>query len=145
MKFLYATVLLSFAICCLADSDADSTYSNLYCQTDYVIKEKLFDVKNAENTFEILVSGDPKKLNCNAILDAEKERIYKDLRERQEDNATIDCNIKKLKDLEFHKLRFKINSLLGLSIPTAEKNNMRKKINKEIENAISQSVDVCDI
>jgi hypothetical protein len=117
----------------------------MYCQTDYVIKNKLIDVKDTENTFEMLVSGDPKKLNCNAILDAEKERIYKDLRQRQDENTTIDCNIKKLKDLEFHKLRFKINSLLGLSIPTAEKNVLRKKINKEIENAISQSVDVCDI
>jgi hypothetical protein len=110
-----------------------------------VIKEKLLDVKNAENTFEILVSGDPKKLNCSAILDAEKERIYKDLRERQQDNLTIDCNIKKLKELEFHKLRFKGNSLLGLSIPTAEKNTLRKKINKQIEDLLSQAVDVCEI
>ena len=141
MKFFYI-ILLGIAVCCSADSDSDSTFSNYYCQTDYVIKEKLLDVQNAENTFEILV-GDTKKLNCNTILEAEKERIYKDLRERQEDNTTLDCNMKKLKELDFHKLRFKINSLLGLSLPTAQKNEMRKKINKEIENAISQSVEVC--
>lgn len=147
MKFLYLTLLLGIAVvCCLADTDADSTYNNFYCQTDYVIKKKLLDVKNAENFFEHLVSGDPKKLNCNAILDAEKERIYKDLRERQKDNLTVDCYMKKLKEQEFHKLRFKINSLLGLSsIPTSEKNTMRQKINKEIQNVIGQSSDACDI
>ncbi|KAG5678136.1 hypothetical protein PVAND_007834 [Polypedilum vanderplanki] len=132
------------------DKKAVSMYQELYCQTEFVLKEKLIQAaENSENGFKILAGDNIDQLDCQPVLEKSKQKIYHKLRKEHKSKKYLkksaDCNIKKFQEHGYDKLRFKSNSLLGLDLPTATKNELRSQINKEIAEIIEKSVDECSM
>lgn len=128
--------------------DNVSLYTKMYCQTDYVTKEQLIEVSDSSNGFEVL-ADDVSKVDCAAINEKSSKEIYKqlakELKKKKYSKKSIDCNIKMLKEAGYDKIRFKINALLGLSLPNQQKAEFRDTFNGEIATAIENSVNECEV
>lgn len=124
-----------------------SLYTKMYCQTEFVIKEQLISVDDTENGYKLLAE-DTDKVNCATVLSQSSNEIYeqltKELKKKKYPKKSIACHIKNLKKSNYHEIRFKINSLLGLNLPNQQKAEFRDNFNSEIASAIEKSVDECE-
>lgn len=120
----------------------------MYCQTEYVTKEQLIEVSDPSNGFEVL-ADDVKNVDCTRVNEQSNKEIYdqlkKQLKKRKYSKSSIDCNIKKLKEAGYDKIRFKLNALLGLNLPNQQKSEFRDTFNSEIATAIENSVNECEV
>jgi uncharacterized pyridoxal phosphate-containing UPF0001 family protein len=104
-------------------------------------------VKNdgLENNFEHLI--DKTQVNCDQVLNRLRNHIYAAFKEGEEKKGVtkneVECNIKALRSVNYAELRFKINGLMGLNLPKAEKTNLRNSFNTKISQAIENTVDEC--
>lgn len=125
-----------------------SMYTKMYCQTEYVTKEQLIEVSDPSNGFEAL-ADDVSKINCATVNAQSSKEIYeqlkKELKKKKYSKSSIECNIKKLKEADYDKIRFKINSLIGLSMPNQQKSEYRDTFNSAIATAIEKSVNECEV
>lgn len=121
--------------------------ADMYCQTELVIKEKLFDIESPENTYVQVLGDDIKDIDCDAILKEYVARVHKrlrkDFRKKGASFKTLNCFMDKVASLGYDKMRFRFNALYGIEIEKTKKDQLRSAIDAEIGAAVDQAVDEC--
>jgi hypothetical protein len=121
--------------------------TDMYCQTELVINEKLLDVANPVNTYTSILGDDIKDIDCEAILKEYVIRVHKRLRKdfRKKGAAfkSLNCFMSRIEELGYDKMRMKFNALYGLELEKNVKDQFRKAINEEISDAIDIAVNEC--
>lgn len=130
------------------ENKGTAMYQQLYCQTEVVLKEKLIDLpEDTENGFKILAGDNVDQLDCPQLLTKSKQKIYKELRKQQKKSKTgvktINCSINKLEEHGYEKIRYKMNSLLGLNLTNEKKKELRTKFIMDINDIHDKIFDEC--
>ncbi|KAG5678137.1 hypothetical protein PVAND_007835 [Polypedilum vanderplanki] len=123
-------------------------HESLYCQTEFVMKEKLIDVpENSVNGYKLLVGDNVDQINCEQILEKSKQKMYlkvrKEHKKDMKSKESIDCLMKKLEEHDYHKMVFKMHSLMGLDMPMEKKDEMKTQMHKETDELVQKTVDEC--
>jgi hypothetical protein len=121
--------------------------ADMYCQTELVIKEKLLDIENPENTYTSLLGDDINDIDCEAILKQYVTRMHKRLRKDFQAKGaqfmTIHCFMDRIKELGYDKMRMRFNALYGIEVEKEKKDELRRGIDKEIGDAVETAVNEC--
>lgn len=132
------------------DLTKDEIYNinaDMYCQTDLVIKEKLLDIEDPVNLYTSLLGDDIKDIDCDAILKEYVVRVHKRLRKHFSKKGanvkTMDCIMKRIKELGYDQMRFRFNALYGIEVEKDKKEQLRTSIDKEIGDTVEKAVDEC--
>lgn len=121
--------------------------TDMYCQTELVIKKKLLDLEDPVNLYTSTIGDDIAEIDCEAVL-AEyvkrvHKRLHKDFMKKGSSLLSVGCFTKKVKELGYDQMRFKFNALYGIEIESEKKNVLRKAIDKEIGETVEKAVDYC--
>lgn len=132
------------------DLTKDEIYNinaDMYCQTDFVIQEKLLEIENPVNLYTSLLDEDIKDIDCTEVLKEYVLRVHKRLRRdfktKGANLATLNCFMKEISDLGYDKMRFRFNALYGIEMENEKKDELRKAIDKEIGDTVEKAVDEC--
>ena len=121
--------------------------ADVYCQTELIITEKLFELEEPVNLYNSILGDDVNDIDCEAVLDQYIARVYKRLRKdfmkKGSSLFTANCFMGKIKELGYDKMRYKFNALHGIEIEKEKKEEMRKVIDKEIGDTVERAVDEC--
>lgn len=159
IKFSFVLIACTIGICYgddatkkdksedLSKEEIYNINADIYCQTDYVIREKLLDVENPVNLYTSILGDDIKDLDCEAILKEYVLRVHKRLRKdfktKGATDITLDCFMSQIGVLGYDLIRFRFNALYGIEIEKDKKEVLRKGIDKEISSVVEQAVDNC--
>lgn len=132
------------------DLTKDEIYNintDMYCQTELIIKEKLFDIDSPVNLYTSILGDDITDIDCEAILKEYVLRVHKrlrkDFRKKGVGYKALNCYMLKIESLGYDKMRFKFNALYGIEIEKDKKDKLRKSIDKEIGDTVEQAVEEC--
>lgn len=122
--------------------------ADMYCQTQYVIDQKLLDAEaNLVNTYTEILGDDIKDIDCEAILAEYVLRVHtrlrKDFKRKGASTKTLECFMDKIKVLGYDEMRFKFNSLYGIDFEKEKKDMLRSGIDEDIGNVVEVAVTEC--
>lgn len=121
--------------------------TDMFCQTQLVISEKLLEIENPVNLYESIIGDDIKDIDCEAILSEYVLRVHKRLRKDFKKKGatfkTLNCFMDRVVSLGYDKMRFKFNALYGIEMDKDLKARLRNEIDKEIGDTVELAVDEC--
>jgi hypothetical protein len=112
-----------------------------------VIEQKLIELNDTENGYKLFVD-DTNQFSCETVLKQCSDEIFKELgvqlKKKKYSKKISKCNIQVMRDAGYDKIRFKINSLLGLKLTAEQKTDLRNAFEEEIYAIVENTVERCD-
>lgn len=133
----------------LSDND-DSYDTEMYCQVEFIIKEKWLNIENITNNFSAFLGNAIQDIDCDAVLKNYEEKYSRKFLDFVGKKGVLflnlsNCILEKMKELGYFKMRFRFYALGGIEIENSKRVLLRNQIDEQIDEVTVKSFDACQI